>query len=105
MGHVVTAEGVSLDPDKVARIKQWPTPVTVEQLRSFLGMASYYRRYVEGFSKIGTKAGKMSPPFVWLPEADTAVDALKKTLSETPVLAIHVLTGILSLRSMPRWLV
>ena len=52
LGHVVSSAGVAVDPDKVARIRNWPTPANVSELRSFLGLASYYRRYVAGFAKL-----------------------------------------------------
>ena len=99
LGHIVSSAGVAVDPGKVERIQNWPIPETSEQLRSFLGLASYYRRYVPNFSKIAaplnalvvstpTKAGK--PPsnksLGWLDEADNAFRTLKKLLSEAPVL-------------------
>lgn len=50
LGHQISVDGT--DPGKVASVKQWPVPATLKKLRSFLGFCSYYRRYVEGFSKI-----------------------------------------------------
>ncbi len=52
LGHMVSAQGVSTDPDKVSAVKQWPVPNTLKELRSFLGFCSYYRRLIEGFSKV-----------------------------------------------------
>ncbi|XP_043112873.1 uncharacterized protein LOC122357538 [Puntigrus tetrazona] len=52
LGHVVSAQGVSTDPDKVSAVRQWPVPHTLKELRSFLGFCSYYRRFIEGFSKV-----------------------------------------------------
>ena len=52
LGHVVSAEGVSTDPEKTARIKEWPTPRNVRDVREFLGFAGYYRRFVKSFSSI-----------------------------------------------------
>lgn len=50
LGHVISEEGVSADPNKVAAIANWQPPKTISELRSFLGFASYYRRFVEGFA-------------------------------------------------------
>ena len=98
LGHVVSSQGISVDPDKVSRIQNWPTPTNAGQLRSFLGLASYYRRYVKNFSSIAAplhalsvrsqeKAGKAHGPFLWTSEADEAFKVLKQALCEAPVLA------------------
>ena len=52
LGYVVSSNGVSTDPDKISVVKNWPVPKTVKELRSFLGFASYYRRFVKDFSKV-----------------------------------------------------
>ena len=52
LGHVVSANGVETDPEKIAVLKNWPVPKSVKELRSFLGFSGYYRRYIEGFSKL-----------------------------------------------------
>ena len=98
LGHIVSENGVEVDPDKVERVRNWTTPTNLEQLRSFLGLASYYRRYVSGFAKIakplhdvtakaGEKVGKARGPWPWTCEADVAFRTLKQALCETPVLA------------------
>ena len=89
LGHIVSGEGVRVDPAKVERISNWPTPCNLEQLRSFLGLASYYRRYISGFAKIATplheltarvqkKAGKLGESWAWSAEADYAFETLKR---------------------------
>ena len=98
LGHIVSDQGVSVDPGKVERIKNWQVPRNSEQLRSFLGLASYYRRYVKGFSRVAAplheltaktlpKAGKCTGTFVWSAEANEAFMFLKAALCEAPVLA------------------
>ena len=52
LGHVISADGVSIDPGKIEVVANWPIPATASELRSFLGFASYYRRFVEGFAKL-----------------------------------------------------
>ncbi|KAL0440034.1 UNVERIFIED_CONTAM: Retrovirus-related Pol polyprotein from transposon.6 [Sesamum latifolium] len=59
-GHVLPAEGISVDPKKVEAIVDWPKPTTVSELRSFLSLAGYYRKFVEGFSKIATPLTRLT---------------------------------------------
>ncbi|PIK36703.1 putative transposon Ty3-I Gag-Pol polyprotein [Apostichopus japonicus] len=100
LGHVVNEKGINVDPDKVERIVNWPTPKTASELISFLGLASYYRRFVPGFAALSGplhamtgsskgKAGKHTskPPFEWTSEAEESFSKLKGLLSSAPVLA------------------
>ncbi len=52
LGHQVSAQGVSTDPNKISAVQEWPVPSTLKELRSFLGFCSHYRRFIEGFSQI-----------------------------------------------------
>lgn len=102
LGHLVSREGVSTDPAKVSAVAKWPRPTTVSELRSFLGFAGYYRRFVEGFSKLAaplnrlgaelasTKSRKGQGPRldgVWTDVCETSFQALKQRLVSAPTLA------------------
>ena len=70
LGHVISAEGMSVDPKKIEAVVNWKPPKNVSEVRSFLCLAGYYRKFVEGFSKIAaplTKQGKMSSMIRWMP--------------------------------------
>ncbi|KAK9163533.1 hypothetical protein Syun_004435 [Stephania yunnanensis] len=91
LGHVVGATGVAVDPEKVRAVIEWPTPTTVTQIRSFLGLAGYYRRFVQDFSKIAapmTKLTKKNAKFDWDEECEHAFNTLKQKLTTAPVLAL-----------------
>ncbi|KAJ8039975.1 hypothetical protein HOLleu_14144 [Holothuria leucospilota] len=60
LGHVISAEGVQTDPDKVAAVKTWPHPQNVEELKSFQGFAGYYRRFIQDYSKIAKPLNDLS---------------------------------------------
>jgi len=77
LGHVVSEEGISTDDAKIKAIKTWPTPKSVKDIKSFIGLASYYRRFVQGFSKIAKilhKLGEKGVKVVWTDEAQQAFD-------------------------------
>jgi hypothetical protein len=71
LGHVISGEGIAVDPAKVEAIMEWPAPTNVIEVCSFMGLAGYYRRFVEGFSKIAnpiTELQKKNKKFVWTRE-------------------------------------
>jgi hypothetical protein len=90
LGHVLSAEGVSVDPSKIKDILDWKPPVSVHQVRSFLGMAGYYRRFIQDFSRIAkpiTELLKNNVKFEWSSACEEAFQTLKKLLTTAPVLA------------------
>ena len=89
LGHVVSAMGVQTDPRKLLAVQQYPIPKDVKSLRSFLGLASYYRRFVPGFSKVARPLTKKDVDFVWAPECQEAFVML--TNASAPVLTSGVL--------------
>ena len=59
LGHVITKEGISVDPAKIAAVVDWPRPSNVTELRSFLGMAGYYQRFVKDFARIASPSTQL----------------------------------------------
>jgi hypothetical protein len=91
LGHVVGADGLRPDPAKVAAVANWPAPMTVKEVRSFLGLTNYFRRFIEGYSKIVLPIQKLvnkDTPFVWGDGCRQAFAAAKRALSSAPVLAL-----------------
>ena len=91
LGHIVGATGVKVDPDKIAVIRDYPRPTNVSELRSFLGLATYFRNFVLAFSVLAGPLHKLTGkdvPFVWSPECESAFQGLKHVLTHAPVLAM-----------------
>ena len=90
LGYVVSRNGISVDPKKVSAVTKFQTPVDVKSLRAFLGLASYYRRFVPAFSSVANPLYSLTRKdvaFVWSQECDTAFTQLKELLTQAPVLA------------------
>jgi hypothetical protein len=90
LGHVLCAKGIVVDPSKVKDILEWNSPTTVHQVRSFLGLARYYRRFIPNFSKIVkpiTGLLKNDTKFDWSSKCNEAFEQLKVLLTTAPVLA------------------
>ncbi|KAA0067940.1 pol protein [Cucumis melo var. makuwa] len=84
-------EGVSVDPAKIEVVTNWPRPSTVSEIRSFLGLAGYYRRFVEDFSRIAsplTQLTRKGTPFVWSPTCESSFQELKQKLVTAPILTV-----------------
>nr|GFB84899.1 DNA/RNA polymerases superfamily protein [Tanacetum cinerariifolium] len=91
LGHIVSAEGITMDPAKVEAITKWPRPTSVTEVRSFLGLAGYYRRFVKGFSRLAlplTKLMGKGENFVWNEEREKSFEELKQRLVSAPVLTL-----------------
>nr|GFB66056.1 putative reverse transcriptase domain-containing protein [Tanacetum cinerariifolium] len=106
LGHIVSVDVITMDPSKVESITKWPRPTTVTEveaitkwprpttvteLRSFLGLAGYYRRFVEGFSKLAlplTQLMRKGEKFVWTDEREKSFEELKWRLVSAPILTL-----------------
>ena len=91
LGHIISEKGLGMDPSKVSAIREWPTPRSVEDIRAFLGLAGYYRRFVHMFSKIAaplTNLTRNEVRFVWTSVEQEAFDALKTALMNGPILIV-----------------
>lgn len=90
LGHIVNKDGVAPCPDKCEAVKSFPTPTDVKSLRSFLGLANYYRKFVKGFSQIAAPLNHLlrkNVPFVWSDECESAFQQLRDGLCSPPILA------------------
>ncbi|WVZ97582.1 hypothetical protein U9M48_043107 [Paspalum notatum var. saurae] len=90
LGHILSEKGVAVDPSKVKDVLNWKQPETVTDIRSFLGLAGYYRRFIMDFSKTVkpmTSLTKKNAKYVWSPNCEEAFHTLKKLLTSAPVLA------------------
>ncbi|GJX55572.1 putative reverse transcriptase domain-containing protein [Tanacetum coccineum] len=91
LSHVINSEGVHVDPAKIKAIKNWPAPMSPTEVRQFMGLAGYYRRFIEGFSLIAkplTKLTQKNKKFEWGADKDEAFQKLKQDLCTAPILAL-----------------
>ncbi|KAL5563785.1 hypothetical protein UlMin_033532 [Ulmus minor] len=91
LGHVVSKDGVSVDPAKIEAVSKWPAPTNVTEIRSFLGLAGYYRRFVEGFSSLAaplTALTKKGKKYEWTGKCEESFQELKRRLTSAPILTI-----------------
>ena len=89
LGHVVSREGVMADPDKVRKVATWPVPTSTKETQSFLGFASYYRRFIRDFAEIAKPLHRLTEktaPFNWTVECQAAFQELRQRLTSAPIL-------------------
>ena len=90
LGHTISAEGVLPNPDNLAKIKQWPIPTNTTQVRQILGLGSYYRRFIKGYSDLVrplTLLTHKDTPFVWSEECQQTFEILKERLMGSEIMA------------------
>lgn len=96
LGHVVTKDGISTDPEKISAVAEWPIPRNLTELRSFLGLCSYYRRFVRGYAEVAAPLHYLSQKNVkykWTNEQQLAFDELKRRLTSSPILTTPIDEG------------
>jgi RNase H-like domain found in reverse transcriptase/Reverse transcriptase (RNA-dependent DNA polymerase)/Integrase zinc binding domain/Chromo (CHRromatin Organisation MOdifier) domain/Integrase core domain len=89
LGFIISPDGVSMDPKRIATIVEWPVPESVHDVQVFLGFANFYRRFIEKYSRVVlpiTSLLRKGQPFVWTPKAQAAFDELKSAFSSAPIL-------------------
>jgi hypothetical protein len=90
LGHRVSAEGLKVDPEKVRAVADWKAPTDVHGVRSFLGLANYFRRFLQGYSSMVvplTNLTRKNKPWEWTDECQEAFEKVKHGLTNAPVLA------------------
>ena len=90
LGHVVSKEGISTDPEKIDAVLNWPVPKTLTKLRSFLGLYSYYRKFIKGFASLAKPLHHLTEKdvkFEWNCDCQNAFTKLKNLLTQAPVLS------------------
>jgi hypothetical protein len=90
LGHTISQYGIVVDPDKVQEVMKWKPPTTIRQIRSFLGLAGYYRRFIPDFSRIAKpmiELLKKGSKFEWGQKCEDAFHTLRQHLTTAPVLA------------------
>ncbi|XP_016172671.1 uncharacterized protein LOC107615068 [Arachis ipaensis] len=110
LGHVMSKGGIAVDPLKVEAVMEWERPMMVTEVRSFLGLAGYYRRFIHRFSQIAlpmTKLTRKEIPFVWTAECEESFQTLKQKLTSVPILILpepHELFEVYCDASLKAWI-
>src|SRR6266496_5634855 len=91
LGHMVSGDGISMDLEKVKEVVEWKVPTNVHEVRQYLGLCSYYRKFVKNFSLYAAPLQELTrkeEPYVWTPERQKAFETLKGHLVTGPILAM-----------------
>ena len=91
LGHIISEDGIAMDPEKIETIREWSAPKNLIEVRSFMGLTGYYRIFIEGFSKIAhpiTSLQRKGVKFQWTLECEKSFEYLKKLLTSAPILRI-----------------
>jgi hypothetical protein len=100
LGHVISKGGISVDPSKVQDVLSWRAPTSVSDIQSFLGLAGYYRIFIEGFSKISkpmTELLEKDKQFKWTHACESSFQELKEQLTTAPVLVMSDMEKLFSI--------
>ena len=90
LGHVITSEGIQPDPEKIKVVQEYPVPKSVKDVRAFMGLTNYYRKFVKGFAHIASPLHdltKKGASFLWTDDCQKAFETLKTALTQAPILA------------------
>jgi hypothetical protein len=91
LGHIISKDGIAVDPEKIEAIREWSAPNNVTEVRSFMGLVGYYRRFIEGLSKIShpiTSLQRKGMKFQWTLDCERSFQHLKQLLTSSPILRI-----------------
>lgn len=91
LGHCISRAGVATEPSKIVAVQEWPRPKNLKELRGFLGLTGYYRKFIKHYGMISKPLSnflKKASPFVWTSVTEEAFNQLKSALTQAPVLAI-----------------